>query len=526
MKRKWIGAVLAASMLATTAGCGGGTTQQIDVGSGEIPTELTIFSSLGAHASKAGATDANDLLPIQLMEELTGCHVTWTHPSSGAAQEKFNLLIASGNLPDAIVYSWDQVPGGAKMYCEDEVILPLNDLIENNMPNLVAFNKERPEVKKQYTSDDGEIYYIPFVRADKELKVFLGPQIREDWLKKLNLEVPTTTDELYEVLKAFKTQDPNGNGIADEIPMTGVTFENTANGIGNLLWAFGTTYDFYVKDGKVVYGPMEDRFEEGIAYINKLYSEELIDVDFLLNDRSKMDAKVMNDKSGFVYSYQPTLYYTNMNDGERKVTGIAHLTGPHGDKTCFEPNYGNDITSNSIAITTANKNPSGTMKWLDNFFGGKGLEYMNFGEEGKTFNWEDGYPKLTDYVLNNEDGTDRISMCAMNLGAYESWFPTLQDWRYYEQTLCEWGSDAISTWAESADTSGILPTMQFTQEEDEQKTQIMSQIDTFVSEGINKIVIGSEPLEYLTIIREEITKMGIDKVLDIYNAAYDRYNKK
>lgn len=525
MKKKWIGAVLAAALLVTTVGCGN-QTKQVTSGNGEIPKELSIFAALGSHSVTAGAKDFNDILSFQLMEKLTGCHVNWTVPSTGTAQEKFTLMISSGNLPDMIVHDWYNAPGGPKMYYEDDVILSIGDLMEENMPNLSAFNEARPEIKKQYTDDEGNIYYIPFIRADKELKVFLGPQIRQDWLDKLNLSVPTTTDELYEVLKAFKTQDPNGNGEADEIPMTGVSFDSTAMGIGNLLWAFGTCDGFYVSGGEVKYGVLEERFEEGMRYIVKLYNEGLIDVDFLLNDRSKMDAKMMNNKAGFNYSYQPTLYYTNMNDGVRKVVGIPHLTGPHGDRTCFEANYGNDVTNLSIAVTTANENPAGSLKWLDNFFGGKGLEYMNFGEEGKTFQWVDGYPKITDYILKNPEGKDVTSMFAMNINAYESSFPTLQDWRYYEQSLSEWGREAILTWADSADVSGILPKLSFTEEESEQNTKIMSQIDTYASEAINKMVIGSEPVESLETVRQDIKKMGIDQVLSNYNAAYERYKKR
>ncbi len=527
--KTWKRAICAAAVVALAvgaAGCGEQQTGGSDTAKGEMPKELSIYANLGDHARRAGASDNNDLLAFQLMEELTGCHVTWTHPSGGSGTEKFNLLIASGNLPDVIVYNWQVVPGGAKMYADDEMIVPLQDMMETYMPNLTAFNQERPEIKKMYTDDNGSIYYIPFIRKDKELQVFLGPQIRQDWLDKLGLEVPTTTDELYNVLKAFKTGDPNGNGQADEIPMTGSTFESTAYGIGCLLWPFGTHYDFYVDGGQVKYGVLEDRFEEGIRYIAQLYSEGLIDIDFLINDRSKMDAKMMNDQAGFVYSFQPTLYATNMDDGVRKVTGIPHLRGPYGDNNCYQPDYGNSVTTVSAAITTANGNPEGTLKWLDAFFGEPGLEYMNFGREGETFEWVDGYPKLTDYILNNPDGKDKVSMCALNLGAYESQFPTLQDWRYYEQTLSDWGREAITTWASDVDASGVLPPLSFTEEETEENTQIMSQIDTYVLEAINKIIVGSEPVESLEKVRSDIKNMGIDRVLEIHNNAYQRYNSR
>lgn len=525
--KKVVAAGLIAVLALTAAGCGKKEENVVEKGSGEIPETLTIFGTIASNALKAGAKDNNDTLYFQLMEELTGCHVEWIHPASGATSEKFNLTIASGNLPDMMVYVWNGVPGGAKSYAEDEIIIPLSKLIEENMPNLSAYMKENPHVAKQFMDDDGEIYYIPFIRKDEQLKVYQGPQIRQDWLDKLGLEQPKTPEELYEVLKAFKTQDPNGNGKADEIPMSGVKFENTSQAIGNLLWQFGTTNDFYIEDGKVKFGVMEDSFEEGLKYIVKLYEEGLIDQDYLVNDKSKMDAKVMNDQVGFVYSLQPTNYYENMKGSNKKVVGIAHPAKKGVKNNVFDPAYIEDATGTSIAVTTANKNPAGSLKWLDNFFGGKGAEIMNYGKEGLTFKYdENGYPKFTDYIFNNPDGKTQEEIIALSLGTRQSNFPTLQEWNYYEQILSPWGKESIEAWNGSAKINGILPLLSFTDEENDIVTQNMSQIETYVSERINKIVIGNASIDELPKIRERVKKMGIDKVIEIYGNALKRYNSR
>lgn len=525
MKKK-IALLLAVSCLAASlVGCGAKKESGGDLNENGMPQSLEVFAPLGGSAVKGGATSNNDITSFQLMEELTGCHVEWVHPASDGLDEQFNLLMASGKYPDVIVYGWQNIPGGAKSYADDDIILPLKDLMEENMPNLTAFNTEHPDVLKEYSDDASEVYYIPFIRGDERLKVFQGPQIREDWLDKLGLSIPKTTDELYTVLKAFKTQDPNGNGEADEIPMTGIQFETESFGIGNLAWAFGTHYKFYVEDETVKYGIMEDRFKEALTYIQKLYSEGLIDVDYLLNDREKMDAKVMNNRAGFLYSFQPNKFYASMNDGIRKITGIPHLTGPYGDTTCFNSSYTQTVTQLSAVITTSNPQPAATLKWLDAFFGEEGAMNMNFGKEGESYTMEDGYPKLTDYILNNPDGKDKTEMIGMNIGVQESTFPALQDWRYYEQTLSPWSVDAINTWAE-VDKSGVMPPVNLTSEESAEVTQIMSQVNTFVLENINKIVIGQLDISELDSIRERVKGMGIEKVLSIYNDAYTRYQKR
>ncbi len=494
-----------------------------DVLKGEMPKTLTVFAPLGAYSIKNGATNNNETLPFQLMEELTGCHVEWEHPAADAYTEKFNLMIASGKYPDVVIYSWLGIQGGTKAYADDGVIIPLGKLIDKNMKYLSEYNKENPNVKKQYMDNDGEIYAIPFIRKDKELKIFAGPQIREDWLEKLNLETPTTPQQLYDVLKAFKTQDPNGNGKADEIPMSGVGFDNQEFGIGNLLWGFGTHYDFYIKDNKVKYGVQEKEFEDGIAYITKLYQEGLIDMDYLLNDRDKMDNKVLNDKVGFIYSLQPGKFYTSMNGSSRKMTGVGHFAAKEGINNVYNSSYIMDVKDTSAAITTSNPNPEGTLKWLDCFYGGEGLNYMNFGKEGLTYDWVDGYPKLSDYILNNPDGKTLQEMGGQCLGTYQSHFPAMQDWRYYEQILTPWGKDSIKEWSDSAKTDGILPSLAFTNEETKKITSVMSQVETYVSEAINQIILGRMKVEELDTVRKKIDKMGINDVIKIYNDAYKRY---
>lgn len=528
--RKLLLLVLALAMVVCSAGCGKQEEVVVE-GNGEIPETLSIYGAINSYALKAGAQDNNDTLYFQEMERLTGCHVEWVHPTAGASGEKFNLLIASGNLPDMMVAGWKNIQGGAKMYVEDEVIIPLKDLIKENMPNLTAYLEANPDVAKQFTDDDGEIYYIPFIRQDEELKIFQGPQIRQDWLEKLGLEVPKTPEELYEVLKAFKTQDPNGNGVADEIPMSGVKFEDTSQAIGNLLWAFGTTFGtangFYQKDGKITYGVLEPEFEEGVAYITKLFSEGLIDQDYLLNDRDKMDNKFMNDKVGFVYSLQPGNYYKNMNDNGRKVVGIPHLAKEGVVNNVFDNSYLDDVVATSIAVTTACKNPAGALKWLDHFFGGEGQMIMNYGKEGLSYEMVDGYPKLTDYIFNNPDGKSQQEISGLALGAYQSSFPTLQQWTYYEQILSPWGKESIENWSKGAGTDGLIPSgLSFTDEERDVVTQNMSQISTFVSEKVNKIVVGNADISELANVRESIKKMGIEEVIKIYSTALDRYNKR
>ena len=523
--KRALGVMLAGIML-FTAGCTNSTiSKNNDKGAGEIPKELSVFISKVQTIGK-DMTDFNDVLGFQMMEEATGCHVNWTLPPADGATEKFNLMIASGQYTDAIVYSWGSSTVNAKEYAEDGVILPLSDMIDECMPNFKKWCDENPEFAKRIKArGDGEIYYIPFIRTDKKLNIFLGPQMRTDWLENLGLEEPTNAQELYEVLKAFKTQDPNGNGIADEIPMTGVSSHHSM-GLCALLWMFNTADEFYVDGNTVKFGALTDEFKEGLGYIAKLYKEGLIDPDYILQDRTKMDGKMTNGTAGFMYSYQPTKISNLMaeKDPSFRLEGIKHFENSDGVRKCYLTNYADSVLSAGLAISSTNPDPKGTLKWLDWIYSEEGQMAMNFGREGDTYTMVDGEPKFTEKVLKNPDGLTVGEAFGRFSGVYStSDFPNLQDWRSYSQSLSPYGIAAIETWADGVDISGILPTLTFKDGEEELVKDVMIQVNTYVDEMIDKVIMGQESVEDWDKVVKAIKDMKVEEVVEIYQNAYDRY---
>jgi len=518
--------LIAIIVMLTLVGCGDDNKSTEVNLNGEIPESLTIFSGMAPNILAAGGTTFNDCLTFQLLEEKTGCHVEWQHPATGAQSERFNIMMVSGEYPDAIVYNWNNATGGARTYAEDGVIVELTPYIETCMPNFSKILEDNPEFKRAVVTDDGKIYTIPYIRLDQKLCVYIGPVMRTDWLENLGLSIPKNADELYTVLKAFKEQDPNENGKADEIPMGGVGFDSV-QGIGPLLWAFGANYDFQIKDGKVLYGPMTEEFKQGLAYIAKLYSEKLIDPDYLLDTRAKLDAKFIADTTGFKFGFQPTTYYGSMNDG-RKVSGVPYLVAADGENYCFNPSYIQPVkTETALAISTANKNVAGTLKWLDTLYSEEGLRYANYGREGETYTVVNGEEIFTDKVLKPDNGKTSAQMIALTSIVRDSAFPTGQKWQYYKQTLEPWGIEAVETWiADDVNTEGILPQVTMTAEENERYSEIMNAVKTYMQEEANKIITGRGSIENWSSVTERMKNMGIEEAIDIQNAAYQRYIKR
>lgn len=498
--------------------CGGDGGQNVAEGNGEMPSQLSVFAYVSTNTTKAGGTSRGDVMQYKLAEEATGCKINWKNVDEAAVKEQFNLMITSGDYPDIINYSWSSVDGGAGKYIDDGVIVPISDYLDY-MPNFKKFMEEHPEIAAQYTDEKGRIAWVPCVRADEELQIFVGPTIRQDWLDKLGLKMPTNNDELYTVLKAFKEQDPNGNGKKDEIPVTGIGGNEWAFGIGNIVQGFDTYYGLYIKDGKVTHGMIEPEMKEALAYLSKLYQEGLIDPDYLTQDLDTFRGKVMNDRAGYFHDTQPSRYYQTMNDGTKLLAGVPYFNG-----RSYNQQYKISNAGHGAAISASCTNPAGAARWLDYFFSEEGIIAANYGVEGKTYNVVDGNKVLNmDFFDNNPDGLERTVALSMNIEVTNTNFAGVQLWDAYKQTLAPWGVEAINAWSKDTDLSGAIPSVVLTAAEKKELGSKETDVNTYVGSLFNAIIIGNKPLSELDKAPKELEKLGLNDVLTIYNNAYKRF---
>lgn len=235
----------------------------------------------------------NSLKGIQVIEDATGVDVTFQSPPNNS-EDAYKMMVISGNLPDVIM--WNHDVSMDRMYAEG-LIIDLTDLIAQYAPNLTRIYTERPELRKQVETADGKMYYFPSINPMQTVeeicrKCYNGLIIRDDWLKKLGLTAPMTIDEWYEVLTAFKTQDPNGNGFPDEIPFDGW-------GLPYFLPAFGVMNTFCIKrDGTVAYGPMEPEYKAYLETMHKWYEEGLLGSNCLIHSDAWKTENIVNDLTG------------------------------------------------------------------------------------------------------------------------------------------------------------------------------------------------------------------------------------
>ncbi|MDQ0224460.1 extracellular solute-binding protein [Metabacillus niabensis] len=498
-----------------------------DVG---YPDEITYWTELVPNVA-ATSKSLNDVAAYQELEKITGTKVEFKHPSGEGSDitEQFNLMVASGKLPDVIEYNWRTVPNGPDQAIEAGTIIRLNELIEHYAPNLTKYLNENPEVKKMVTTDEGNIYTFPFLRGDESLMVFLGMIIRQDWLDKLNLEVPTTISEWEEVLTAIKNGDPNGNGKADEIPP--IVQLNDFKYIGAFVGAYGIHAQFYNDNGTVKYGAIQPEFKDFLTTMNSWYEKGLLDPDFSAVDFKLMDAKVTNDQLGSFFGFS--------GGGIGKYTGLMEEKNPdfklipapnpslkEGEKAAtghLEHAYSG---MHSAAISGTAENPEEIVKWLDYAYSEEGHMLFNFGIEGKSYEMIDGNPTYTEEITNNPDGLPMTQALGKYIRASYGG-PLIQDKRYLEQyyELPE-QKDAVKIWGETAENKINMPPTTLNVEESEEFNSIMSDINTYYDETVINFIMGEEPLDHFDDFVETLKGMGIERAIELQQAALDRYMER
>ena len=466
------------------------------------------------------------------LEKKTGINIEFQHPPTGQDAEQFNLVIASGKFPDIIERDWTNAPGGPAKYIKDGVILRLNDLIKQYAPNLNKVLTDHPDWRRMIVTDEGDIYCFPFIRSDPYLLTFAGLTLRGDWLDKLGLKTPTTIDEWHDVLVAFKTKDPNGNGKADEIPFTPWK-DNSARGGFNMygfVGAWGIGMNWFQDKGVVKYGPLEPAFKDFLKTMAQWYKEGLIDPDYITTNLAQLDAKmtgnqlgvaVLNTGSG-IGKYIPLML---PKDPKFKMTPAPYPVLKAGDKPQLGQRDNVYAGQGSAAITTANKRVPETVKMLDYAYGPEGHMLFNFGVEGLTYTMVNGYPKYTDEVMNSPQKLPMNQAMGKHVRSIFNG-PFLQDKRYMEQYagLPE-QQDAIKIWMQPSNEKQ-LPQITPTQEESKKFSTIMADATTRFDEGFNKILQGQLPIDAWDKVVKDLKQMGIDDAAKIQQAALDRYNKR
>lgn len=460
------------------------------------------------------------------LTDRTGVTVEYMHPPTGQEKEQFGLILADGDLPDLMEYNWlESYPGGPQKAITDGVVISLNDVIDKYCPNLKAYLQENPEIDKMIKTDDGQYYAFPMVRGEAET-ILIGPMMRGDWLKELNLEPPTTVDEWHTVLTAFKEK----KGV--EAPLSYQYSDRRIGRSNPIALANVISVDFYLgDDGSVHYGSIEEGYKNYLETFSQWYQEGLVDVDLVSLKKDQVAAKVTSGQAG------ASVGLTEGGMGSWIVAGrktnpdftLVAVPWPTLEKG-QRPQSGhceNQYSGiNSVAITTSCEDVERAARLLDYIYSEEGNMFANFGEEGSAYEMVDGYPKFTDLIMKNPDGWTIKSA----LGAYTLSIsgPRIADPRVPEQTmeLQEQIEARYEIWPDTDARKHLLPPITPNSEESKEFATIMNEVETYRDEMTIKYIMGQESLDTFDEYVANIKKLGIDRAIEIKNAALKRYNER
>ena len=265
--KKWLVLTAAAAMaIGGISGCGKSAENDSAETKGDSEkTTFTYWAPLNPSLAQV-ANSYDDTLYYQELEKRLDIDIEFLHPPVAQETEQFQLLLASGDLPDIMDYSWlTNYPGGPEKAIEDEIIIPLNDYMDQVPHYKEAFESNEMNVKEG-TTDKGNIFGFHILRTEgADLKVMQAMMLRKDWLDELGLDFPETIEDWENVFTAFQ----ESKGVEFPLAMKFVDMKegenfNTAYRVGN---------SFYIDDnGCVQYGAIQPAYKEYLTTLIRWFN--------------------------------------------------------------------------------------------------------------------------------------------------------------------------------------------------------------------------------------------------------------
>lgn len=550
--KKWMRTLLAAALaVSLTAGCassGTGTSGDTtaskteSTGADETPEAAasdtiqkiadgdvtwTIFR--GSHtAIGTQIDDWSETLLYQEMEKRTGVHLECITPVLGQEQTQFQLLVSSGDLPDFIEGTQGYVGGGEAMI-NDGLIVDLAQHLDQ-MPNFKKQLEMSDLRKKEVYTDTGKVSHFPgFIENDEESEIFVGILIRKDLLDEVNMEIPVTYDDWYEVLTAFKEQCGISKPLVPGPEMFGQNnMWSSGYGFGYVDY-FGTNVPFYQKDGKVRYAPLDDTelFRSYLEMMAKWYSEGLIDPDFqtVTDINAQISTYSSLDCGACItpYSLAPVL----AGIGQASKPDFEYVCAPipvlkEGD-TPHMYAATSQINLNDVAINVNCENLDLALSYWDQYYTEEASLLSCWGVEGETFEYdENGDPQWLDVMTHNPDGYNFLSM---RIATLSQCTPGVGERR--SDMVDEFSIACDALYRENGDNDyRISSNLTLTEEENEIYNMYMTDILTYTQEQCVRYMTGQESFDTFDSFIEQIRSMNVEKVMEVYQNALDRYNAR
>lgn len=465
----------------------------------KVAPKIAIYMNTNAIARKPEGSEPKALEEVtKYVKEQTGVEATAIIPPKGSEKDKLNVLLASGEQLDVFQGDWDQYK---------QAIIPLNDLL----------NKYGPDIKKAWDADawklmtdkDGKIWGIPRIITTAPFPIW----VRADWLKKLNLPMPKTLDELESVLKAFKEKDPDGNGKDDTIPI--LLDDRFQYGLVGAFTEFGYSNWVDPKDGKLKIPELQPGYVDFLAKMADWYQKGYIYKETF----AKFDVQQMlkTNRIGAVDIWYSGLTINAPLVGqtvpEMDYQFIPEIKGPKGYLQTAYPG-----TTTAMLVTKSSKNPDAVIKFIN-------WQYQNvenhltswYGIKDKNWKWADQQKKTVEVTNPNPYAGE--FMVTLGLAMETKYAPSdplrAKHTQFLNNELTKFDKVKMPV------DLGIV----YDKEALKEKVPNAGDLDRLRKEEVIKFIMGARPLSDYNKFVDELYKAGLDKLIDFQTEEYKKQKK-
>ena len=471
-----------------------------------------------------------NLKPVfALAAERLGIEIESTaNPISQDSMGEFQIQ-ATKKFP-ADIYGGDGIRDSVLSYAAQGAFIRLNELIDEHAPNLKAYLETHPDVAQAITGPDGSIYMINYAQGGAVGRVYF---IRQDWLDKLGYEMPTTIEELETVLYAFRNEDPNGNGLKDEIPVFNDKVEEIyryANLFGARVYGGDSTSERIVRtpDNKFYHAWTADEFRDAIKKLNQWYEDGILDQEAFTrkNQTARPTVWTKDNTGGMTHEWLASTAGYNENAALLKAYPdfkvVAMLPPSYNGEPGFEEHRRALIRNDGWAISAQCEDPVTAIKFIDWFYSEEGNNAANFGIEGETYDLVDGKPVFREEVLKAPLGVNYYLQD--NYGAvYKIGYQ--MNYEYERQWTNEAGQEAYDLYLNNAETVfryPVTPVMNFTNEERAIYEKYLSNLNNYMDETVQGFITGTIDIdaEWDNYVKK-CNEYGAQKLVDLYQKVFD-----
>lgn len=496
-------------------------------------------------ATLEGNIDAKDSIVEEefqkLMSEKLGreIEIKYNMIPGGDYGEKAQLLIAANDITDyfQLPFLYDYSAAAS-----EGMFLDLYEH-KDKLPQYFELIEQTKDGVAGIMTPTGNVYVLagiglPQFPEDRGMLPENVTTYRYDLFEKHNIPIPTTLDELYEAAKELKKLYP------DVYPV------NTRwKKLDPLFYANHTVNSVYWNGEEYVMGLFEEGYKEALQFANKLYEEGLLDPEYLLETDDTLKSKELNDQTFIVLAdwFTTPGEFTRLSETGQIFAATLWPDNPKYGKAWQCIQRVNEVSRNvfySAVISSKVEDVDGILEFINRSLDDDAVRLLNWGIEGETYTVdENGNLQFVDEIMNADDpwiAADKWGMRASRnkrpgLGIIDdsTAFVALapNDYLYYEGEL------HIEPFEKSPyylsfpypDNEYIPPMfnepiLQFTTEESQERSQMMTLLETYRDEMEAKFVSGEESFDnwddYMQNIRDMV---DVDRLLEIHNNAAQRY---